>query len=208
MILFESLYLRSQREIRQSETLQWSLLPVGLPELEGWTLSAHYETAAGGRVGGDWYDVIELGESTVAVVLGDVVLLFTFPPTWRSVCPRGAARSALPTVELVSSRALATAKRDTDQPKHREDDGQDPQHVESETCAGKDQDQQQQQPQASFPIHEGPRVGNLYLPEAVGSGTNANSSRRTARQKVNDMKAVMWKGERNVSVETVPHPSI
>ena len=42
------------------------------PELEGWQLSAHYEPAAGGRVGGDWYDAFVLRDGRLIVLLGDV----------------------------------------------------------------------------------------------------------------------------------------
>ncbi|MBE7188219.1 SpoIIE family protein phosphatase [Jatrophihabitans endophyticus] len=67
----ESLYSRMQSEVRLAETLQRSLLPP-MPRLDGWTITAHYEPAAGGRIGGDWYDAIPLRDGRVAVVLGDV----------------------------------------------------------------------------------------------------------------------------------------
>jgi chemotaxis family two-component system sensor kinase Cph1 len=35
-------------------------------------LSAHYEPAAGGRVGGDWYDAFLLPDGRLAIALGDV----------------------------------------------------------------------------------------------------------------------------------------
>jgi serine phosphatase RsbU (regulator of sigma subunit) len=38
----------------------------------GWALTAHYEPAAGGRIGGDWYDAFRLPDGRLAVVLGDV----------------------------------------------------------------------------------------------------------------------------------------
>ena len=43
-----------------------------IPTLESWQLSAHYEPAAGGRVGGDWYDAYELPDGRLIVLLGDV----------------------------------------------------------------------------------------------------------------------------------------
>jgi serine phosphatase RsbU (regulator of sigma subunit) len=55
-----------------AETMQLSLLPDSIPTLENWELSAHYEPAAGGRVGGDWYDAFELRDGRLVVVLGDV----------------------------------------------------------------------------------------------------------------------------------------
>ncbi len=69
--IVETLYARSEREVRLAETLQRSLLP-DVPAVSGWELSAHYEPAAGGRIGGDWYDAFPLRDGRVVVVLGDV----------------------------------------------------------------------------------------------------------------------------------------
>ncbi|GAB2868431.1 SpoIIE family protein phosphatase [Streptomyces deserti] len=53
--------------------LQRSLLPRRLPELPGGTAVARYLPARRGlQVGGDWYDVIALSETRVALVIGDV----------------------------------------------------------------------------------------------------------------------------------------
>ncbi len=53
--------------------LQRSLLPRRLPKLPGGTAVARYLPARRGlQVGGDWYDVIALSESKVALVIGDV----------------------------------------------------------------------------------------------------------------------------------------
>ncbi|MHB1583320.1 MAG: SpoIIE family protein phosphatase [Acidimicrobiales bacterium] len=61
------------REQQISHTLQRSLLPNRLPELDGWSLAARYlPTTEGAEVGGDWYDVIPLDRRTAAVVVGDV----------------------------------------------------------------------------------------------------------------------------------------
>jgi len=70
--LVESLYRRTRDTLRIAETLQRSLLPESIPALESWQLSAHYEPAAGGRVGGDWYDAFELRDGRLIVLLGDV----------------------------------------------------------------------------------------------------------------------------------------
>ena len=69
--LVESLYARMRSESRLAETLQRSLLPP-MPKVDGWQLSAHYEPAEGGRIGGDWYDAVVLRDGRLAVVLGDV----------------------------------------------------------------------------------------------------------------------------------------
>ncbi len=70
--LVEALYRRTRGALRVAETLQRSLLPDSIPKLENWQLSAHYEPAAGGRVGGDWYDAFELRDGRLIVLLGDV----------------------------------------------------------------------------------------------------------------------------------------
>jgi two-component system, chemotaxis family, sensor kinase Cph1 len=70
--LVESLYRRTRGALRVAETLQRSLLPGSIPKLENWLLSAHYEPAAGGRVGGDWYDAFQLRDGRLIVLLGDV----------------------------------------------------------------------------------------------------------------------------------------
>ncbi|MGW6458179.1 SpoIIE family protein phosphatase [Streptomyces sp. NPDC055078] len=56
-----------------ARTLQRSLLPRKLPELPGGKAVARYLPATVGlEVGGDWYDVIPLPDSHVALVIGDV----------------------------------------------------------------------------------------------------------------------------------------
>jgi serine phosphatase RsbU (regulator of sigma subunit) len=60
-----------QRGIAQS--LQHALLPEKLPELNGLRASARYVAATSGiDVGGDWYDVVEVDERTVLMLVGDV----------------------------------------------------------------------------------------------------------------------------------------
>jgi serine phosphatase RsbU (regulator of sigma subunit) len=60
-----------QRGIAQ--TLQHALLPEKLPQLRGMDASALYEAGEQGvDVGGDWYDVIELGHRRLLLVVGDV----------------------------------------------------------------------------------------------------------------------------------------
>jgi two-component system, chemotaxis family, sensor kinase Cph1 len=71
-LLVEAMYQRSRSELRVAEALQRSLLPEIIPDLPDWNLSADYEPAAGGRIGGDWYDAFMLRDGRLAVVLGDV----------------------------------------------------------------------------------------------------------------------------------------
>ncbi len=60
-----------QRSIAQ--TLQHALLPEGFPTFAGLQTSARYVPAASGiDVGGDWYDLVEVGEHRVLLVVGDV----------------------------------------------------------------------------------------------------------------------------------------
>jgi chemotaxis family two-component system sensor kinase Cph1 len=70
--LVESLYRRTRGALRVAETVQRSLLPESIPTLESWQLSAYYEPAAGGNVGGDWYDAFELRDGRLILLIGDV----------------------------------------------------------------------------------------------------------------------------------------
>jgi serine phosphatase RsbU (regulator of sigma subunit) len=66
----ERLYAE-QRGIAQ--TLQHALLPDSLPQIPGIESSARYEAGEEGvEIGGDWYDVIDLGGSRLLLVVGDV----------------------------------------------------------------------------------------------------------------------------------------
>ena len=63
-----------QQEHETAAVLQRSLLPQRLPQPAGMRLAATYQPGgAGVDVGGDWYDVIELGGGRLAVSIGDVV---------------------------------------------------------------------------------------------------------------------------------------
>ena len=53
------------------DTMQLSLLPRGLPEVEGLDVGAVYESSARVEVGGDVYDFLTLPDGQLAVVLGD-----------------------------------------------------------------------------------------------------------------------------------------
>jgi serine phosphatase RsbU (regulator of sigma subunit) len=60
-----------QRGIAQ--TLQHALLPASLPEVHGVETSARYVPAASGiDVGGDWYDLLLVGEDNLFLLIGDV----------------------------------------------------------------------------------------------------------------------------------------
>ncbi len=66
--LFQAL----EHEHRGAVALQRSLLPERLPELVGMRLAARYLPARD-EVGGDWYDLIELGRGRLGIAIGDVV---------------------------------------------------------------------------------------------------------------------------------------
>jgi PAS domain S-box-containing protein len=56
-----------------AKTLQQSLLPGPLPAIEGMRLAARYRAAGRGvEVGGDFYDVFDVGGGAYALVIGDV----------------------------------------------------------------------------------------------------------------------------------------
>lgn len=55
-----------------AETLQRSLLPQRLPDIPGISVAARYLPARPQAVGGDWYDVFDLPDGNVGLVMGDV----------------------------------------------------------------------------------------------------------------------------------------
>jgi len=70
--LAEGLLLRGRRDIRAAATLQRSLLPTALPQVDGWEIDAVYEPTGGGLAGGDWYDALVLDDGRLAAIVGDV----------------------------------------------------------------------------------------------------------------------------------------
>jgi serine phosphatase RsbU (regulator of sigma subunit) len=82
-----------------ARTLQQSLLPPHLPEIAGVELAARYRPVGeGNEVGGDFYDVFEIGEGSWALVIGDV-------------CGKGADAAALTALVRYTIRAIATADK-------------------------------------------------------------------------------------------------
>jgi serine phosphatase RsbU (regulator of sigma subunit)/anti-sigma regulatory factor (Ser/Thr protein kinase) len=77
-----------------ARTLQNSLLPPQLPEVPGVELASRYRAATGNEVGGDFYDVFKTGESSWAVVVGDV-------------CGKGPEAAAVTALARYSLRAFA-----------------------------------------------------------------------------------------------------
>jgi PAS domain S-box-containing protein len=62
-----------QREQHIASTLQNSLLPASLPDMDGAEVAALYQPAgAGNEVGGDFYDLWQIGPGEFSVAVGDV----------------------------------------------------------------------------------------------------------------------------------------
>ncbi len=62
-----------EAERRVSVTLQRSLLPAHLPEIDGLELAVRYVPAAGLEAGGDFYEALPLPGGAVGIAVGDVV---------------------------------------------------------------------------------------------------------------------------------------
>jgi serine phosphatase RsbU (regulator of sigma subunit)/anti-sigma regulatory factor (Ser/Thr protein kinase) len=63
-----------ERHRSTPEQLQRSLMPSVLPDPRGLAVSAHYQPAGlNADVGGDWYDLFELADGSVAISVGDVM---------------------------------------------------------------------------------------------------------------------------------------
>ena len=96
-----------ERDHQVAETLQRSLLPEGLPRIDGVGLEARYLPAARGTaIGGDWYDALELDDGRVAVVVGDVV-----GHGLRAATMMGQLRNAFRAYALVEPSPAATLAR-------------------------------------------------------------------------------------------------
>jgi serine phosphatase RsbU (regulator of sigma subunit)/anti-sigma regulatory factor (Ser/Thr protein kinase) len=71
-VAIDNAQLSEQRAV--TEIMQRTLLPYALPEVPGVRFSAKYLPAGSGvKIGGDWYDVLQLANGRLAFVIGDVV---------------------------------------------------------------------------------------------------------------------------------------
>jgi len=61
---------RLERELEVARDIQISILPRELPEDPAWDLGVHFSSME--AVGGDFYDVIELGSGKLGIAVGDV----------------------------------------------------------------------------------------------------------------------------------------
>jgi PAS domain S-box-containing protein len=65
--------IRDITERKRADVLERSFVPESLPEIPGVRLAARFEPGvAGVEVGGDWYDVMELGGGSIGLAIGDV----------------------------------------------------------------------------------------------------------------------------------------
>jgi len=80
---------------RLAATLQRTLLPASIPRIDGMDVGTAYRSAGDGSVvGGDFYDVFEIGDGTWGVSLGDV-------------CGKGAPAAIITALARHTIRALA-----------------------------------------------------------------------------------------------------
>jgi predicted ester cyclase len=60
---------RMEQDLRVAQSIQQSSLPKEVPELEGWQITPYYQPAR--EVGGDFYDIFELRDGRLGIVVGD-----------------------------------------------------------------------------------------------------------------------------------------
>lgn len=91
----QSLLESGERFASLARTLQESLLPPDLPDIFGAEIAARYHPAGdGAEIGGDFYDVFQVGESEWCAVMGDV-------------CGKGAVAARLTALARYTLRAAA-----------------------------------------------------------------------------------------------------
>ncbi len=62
-----------QAERTAALQLQRALLPEHLPSIDGWSVATYYSPAGDEEVGGDFYDVVPVGDGRIAAIVGDVM---------------------------------------------------------------------------------------------------------------------------------------
>lgn len=64
----------AERDREIARRLQAGLLPTSVPDVPGYDVCARYEAGTTGlRVGGDWYEVVEIRPGDITIVVGDAV---------------------------------------------------------------------------------------------------------------------------------------
>ena len=61
---------RLEHEVQVAREIQKTFIPELLPEVPGWALAARWQTAR--QVGGDFYDVLDLGDGRIGLFIADV----------------------------------------------------------------------------------------------------------------------------------------
>jgi sigma-B regulation protein RsbU (phosphoserine phosphatase) len=61
---------RLERELTLARKIQESLLPASIPKIEGYDIAVRYESSL--QVGGDYYDLIKLNDTSLVFVVADV----------------------------------------------------------------------------------------------------------------------------------------
>jgi sigma-B regulation protein RsbU (phosphoserine phosphatase) len=100
---------QAAEERTAARTVQESLLPTGLPEVEGLEFASRFVTAETFGVGGDWFDAFKLPDGGIGIVVGDVA-----GAGLRAAVVMGRLRSALRAYALESGgpgEALARLHR-------------------------------------------------------------------------------------------------
>jgi PAS domain S-box-containing protein len=65
--------IRDITERKRADVLERSFIPESLPEIPGVRLAARFIPGGSGvEVGGDWYDVLEIGNGSIGLAIGDV----------------------------------------------------------------------------------------------------------------------------------------
>src|SRR4051812_1570651 len=62
-----------EAERQASLDLQRALLPQDVPAIDGWDIATYYSPAGDEEAGGDFYDVLPVGDGRIAAVVGDVM---------------------------------------------------------------------------------------------------------------------------------------
>ena len=97
-----------------ADTMQRSLLPRGLPEIDGLDVGAVYESSARVEVGGDVYDFLTLPDGKLAVVLGDASGHgVAARPTWRLRSSSSARSSGSIRIRASSSRRRTKSRSES-----------------------------------------------------------------------------------------------
>jgi len=90
---------QAAEERTAARTVQESLLPTALPEVDGLEFATRFVTAETFGVGGDWFDAFKLPDDRVGIVIGDVA-----GAGLRAAVVMGRLRSALRAYALESAR--------------------------------------------------------------------------------------------------------